>query len=416
MELYMVSAIYLLALAVTLWYALTLDLTADRLEHEYAIYEAMVNKEGWTKARANHELVASCFTAILLPYYIQRVTHLNSLVLFKVFPCFFYSAMPAFVYLIARQHLDIGYSLIASACILSNFFFLYYPNMGRVSIALGFLSGMFWALFSGHIAIASVFAVLMIISHYGTAYFTLCILLMTWVVLLVKAILGRTGYFDMDFISVTILLVVIAIIVYLWQGKLFQVSREKSAQVFLKRSFSLSSESLDRPIYPIKGGVMVPASSSHAVISTKAIDRLHNFLSLESRDPIIQVAFGKTLRYMNIPQRMEFALSWLMVLCLTVGVIFTTCRHLELYIIMCASMFLVIIATVILPHVSIFYGMGRVYLTALTVLAPCFAIGISMVAEAVGINGYVLGTVLVLLYALCVSGIMHSMFGITKRS
>ena len=393
--------IYLVALAITLQYALRHDFEKEWTDrhYEYEVYRGLI-AEGWKYVvKRGVEVVPSCLTILFSPYLIYLLIRCNPLTLFKVFPCFCYSLMPTFTYLIARQFLDIPYSIIASALLLSSFFFLYYPDTGRVGAAQGFLSVMLYAIFTGHPVIASIFAVLVVLSHYGTAYLIMFAMIGAWVFLFLK------DSHSVDFHCFSVALSVIISGNLIWHNLI--MTSGKVCNKFIKQSFTFEELASGEP------SSILPGLPDCAPRSTS---KLSNFFKLEYRDRAIQVAFGKTLQCMNIPQKIELVLSWAIVLSLSAGFVFIIYRlGLSAYTAMVCGMFLTIIVAVIIPHISAWYGFIRIYFTALIVLAPCFAIGIDKLAGVAHLNGYVLGASLVILYALCVSGIMHRIFGIDKR-
>ena len=130
-----------------------------------------IEEGGWRYIRGS--IVNSCLMRTVVPAYIQRLTGINPEWLFKIYPCFLYSLMPSFIHLIARKSFNRGYAVLASMFVLSHFYFAFYPVMGRVAIAWGFWAGLIWALVSERYWLALPFGLLVIFSHYGTAYITL---------------------------------------------------------------------------------------------------------------------------------------------------------------------------------------------------------------------------------------------------
>ena len=390
--------IYSITLFITLSYAIyTMKITSDQAV-EYDLYTQMVRSGRWTFVKDN--IVNSCLTVTLIPALLQRLTNIDASLLFKVFPCFFYSLMPSFVYLISRKYLDKKYSILTALFVLAHFFFMYYPAIGRVGVALGFSAGMLWGIINRRYITASAFAGLLTISHYGTAYFFLFALGITWCILLLRR------KFNTDFKTVSIVLVVLILAIGIWHVSIAKASANYS-EGFIKSAITFNSVTLDEPH---------PAPEIPRDKKTTESSRLANFFKLEHRDPTIQAAFGKTLPYMNIPQKIEFVLSWMMVLSLCGGFLLMLYRRQfsETHTIMACIMFSFILITLIIPHISIYYGIGRVYFTSLIALAPCFTIGVQKLAEQIKIRGYVLQTALVTSYALTVSGTTHLLFGIIK--
>ncbi|KKK52498.1 hypothetical protein LCGC14_3104310, partial [marine sediment metagenome] len=156
--------IYLITFAGMLWYNLSHVLVNDGV-YEYRTY--LLNIEnGW---EFRQTLINSCLVTTWMSTLIQKATGWDSMLLFRVFPVIFYALMPAFTYLIAKRYLSIRYALVAVLIVLFNSHILYFPDMGRVGVAMGVMSGMIWALLEKRLIWAIVFALLLVFSHYGTS-------------------------------------------------------------------------------------------------------------------------------------------------------------------------------------------------------------------------------------------------------
>lgn len=144
--------------------------------------------------------------------------------------------------------------------------------------------------------------------------------------------------------------------------------------------------------------------------------KLGRMFVMEYKEPVVQVAFGKTLKYMNVAQKFEFGLSWAIVLLIVGGYVVAVVkrkfsgRHMALAL-LC---FMFIGLTLLIPSMSNGYGIARVYFTSLPLLAPCFVIGVIAVGKRIKTNPYLLATVLLVSYSLCVSGVLYTVLGVAK--
>jgi hypothetical protein len=140
--------------------------------------------------------------------------------------------------------------------------------------------------------------------------------------------------------------------------------------------------------------------------------RRSNYWKLEYREQVVQAAFGRSWHVMNIPQKIELILSWLVVIGFSYGVLQAIRKKLlpPLISFMAVAMYGILVLTVIIPHVSVYYGVIRVMFTGWIVLAPCFVVGVADITK----RKYLPAALLVLLYASATSGWMHSLFGIVK--
>ena len=352
---------------------------SDRLS-EYQSYQAVIANNGIIDFNAPG-LVNSSLMAIWLPAKIHLLTNINSLTLFNVLPCLIYSLMPAFVYLISRKYLSIYGAIMSAGLILSFFYFAYWTDGGRISVAWGILAALVWSILCGKKVPIVIFAILLALSHYGTSYFFLFVSSSVTICLL--ASLFWKAKVKKELLTISIATVILGVSIFIWYG-LFAPTTKGVVEEF------------------VKSGVMLAPSSE--------------ILMMESRDAVVQAAFGKTFSIMNTPQRIEFFLSWLIVVLITYG-LYHSIRHKVFsptHRLLALAFFAAIALTVIVPRFSVGYGVVRVYFTGLVVLAPCFYIGAKEISRLFRVEEYILPTIIILIYASGVSGIMHSFFGIVK--
>ena len=412
-EIYLAIGVYILALCITLRYAIFVQvINADQVA-EYELYLAAVNSGTWRFVADS--IVNSCLMVTLIPAYIQRLTGLDPEMVFKVYPCFLYSLMPVFVYLMARRYFDVGYSLLAAGLVLSQFFFLYYPAVGRVGVAWGFWAGLIWALLARRYIWVLTFGILVIFSHYGNTYIMIASLL------LVLGYMVWDKKYRGDIKVLNIVLVVLMVTAGVWHHGV-AISSGGYATSFVENTVTLKvplkQELPETPkivteIEP--SGDMDNSKSVETVPDTKP-GKYKSLFMLEYKESVVQVAFGKTLPYMNTPQKLEFGLSWFIVFLLLLGYVVGVLRKRlsGVHLLLATAMFSMIGLALMIPHISIYYGISRTYFTTMPVLAPCFIMGAQEITGQKKLAGYLLVVSLLVAYALCVSGVIHSWFGIVK--
>ena len=384
------GAIYIISLVITI-NGIPAMPVSDRLS-EYQSYQAVIANNGIIDFNAPG-LVNSSLITIWLPAKIHLLTNINSLTLFNALPCLIYPLMPAFAYLISRKHLSIYGAIISAGLILSFFYFAYSSDGGRLSIAWGILAALIWAILYDKKVLIAIFAILLTLSHYGTSSLFLFISASATTYLLIS--LFWKARVKRELLTISITTLVLGVSIFIWYGYFAPITGN-----VIKR-FIISGVTFNSP----------------TLIDESGLDsKLDNFMKLESRDPVVQAAFGKTFPAMNTPQRIEFALSWLIVILITYG-LYCLFRHKVFSLthrLLALVFYMAIILTVIIPHFGMWYGVVRVYFTGLAVLSPCFYIGTREVSKIFRIKEYILPAIIVLVYALCVSGITHSIFGISK--
>lgn len=174
--------IYFVVLAWMLAYNLNNQPVNDGI-HEFNTY-IMNIVNGWHYREGN--IVNSCLVTTWVPALIQKHTGWDVMLIFRIFPPFFYALMPMFTYLIARWYLAVGDSIFATMVVVFASSILYFPDIGRVGVALGFLAGMTWALLNKRLGWGIAFAVLVVFSHYGTSLVAIFIAGVIWTSNLIK--------------------------------------------------------------------------------------------------------------------------------------------------------------------------------------------------------------------------------------
>lgn len=379
--------LYMVVLGITGRYAIYEQVIIADQSREYLVYLEAINSAGWHYI--NDNTLNACLMVTYLPAQIQKVTGWDAELLFKFFPCIFYSLLPPFIYLIARKYMGVGYALLASGLVLCNFFFLYSPSIGRVGVALGFMAGLIWGLLNRNYYTAGVFAALVVFSHYGTAYITTGILsaVVLWLVVRRR--------WDKEFRVALVALVVVSLTVFIWYHTI-AITPGDYAKGFTVKSFE----------------------SAMTAIPESDLEVIHkeSFYSLSSREEVIQVAFGKTWDTMNIPQKIEFGLSWMIVILVSWGLVYVIKRRklMEIHRVMVVASYLLILLSMAIPYISNYYGMGRVWLTSLVIMVPPFVLGIKALAGRYAKFSYIIILSILIPYGMCVSGAMHLLFGISK--
>jgi len=363
------------AFAIVLWYGLNHPLVNDGVK-EYQSYLANIN-EGW---RYRLTLVNSCLITTWIPALIYKAIGHGQLFIFRLIPALFYPLMPAFTYLIAKRYVKTSYAVVAALVILFSSFFIYFPDIGRVGVALGFMAGMLWALLERNLLWAIVFVILIVFSHYGTAMISLATLVLTLGIYLLwkRRILKQYA----------IVLIVLAVLILGWHFGIAGYSGETMGSIF----------------------------SHRPIVDDPSLYNSTDFFDPRSRDPAVQEAIGLNLSELPIPAKIELVANWLVVGMITVGLYCVLKRkNIEAqFKLMALSLFALILLTIAVPWLSTYYLSMRVFFTASILLAVCFPIGAEHIAGKLHlpVSG-VIGLVLIL-YALSTSGLIYRPFGLIK--
>lgn len=385
-----VISIYIITFAIVLQYNLLHTAVNDSFQ-EYETYLSNI-KEGWMY-RSN--LVNSALMSTWVPAMIQRITNWDSLTIFRVFPAFFYPLMPVFTYLIARKYLAIKLSLVAVLVIILNSHILYFPDIGRNGIALGFMAGMVWALLYRKLIPSVVFASLMVFSHYGASLISVVAMGIVFITVLIwKRVLLR---------QYLIIFCVLITLIGVWN---FGIARY-SGNVMFNAGFETASPSRGESM-----GTEILWSKFSGII-----DRLSDeFPNLETRGADVQGAFGLTFKTLSVPGKLELLFNWIVVLVITLG-LFLALRYKAVdrdFKIMLVSLYGLIVLVVAVPWLSVFYGTQRVYFTASIALATCLPIGVDWIARKTKLPFLLMASLVLIPYALSTSGLIYLPFGLVK--
>ncbi len=373
--------VYLITLAIVLHYNLTHGLVNDGV-WEYRTYMLNISEGEW---RYRTDSLNSCLVPFWIPSLLQRWTDWDAMMLFRVFPAFFYALMPSFAYLIAKRYLNRWDSLTAALVIIFSSYILFFPDVGRVGIVLGFMSVMIWALLEKKLVHAIIFAVLVVFSHYGTAVIAICA---------AGSVLGGILLWNLARLkphctTVKPYLVVLCVLLVLTGAWHFGIARY-SGDVMWSAVFRQEELKLDLEKYTV--------------------------LDLKGKDDLAQTAFGKDFATNPVPLKIEIIVNWLVVAFITLG-IYSALKSKVIdtpFKILLLALYASILLVLIVPNLSIYYGIQRVYFTASIALAICFPLGIRLVAARLHIVPLALSATILILYALSTSGVTYLLFGIEK--
>ena len=371
--------IYLATLIGMLYYNLAHPPVNDGVK-EYETF--LLNLDhGWEYRRT---LVNSSLITTWLPAMVARYIGLDAMTLFRITPPIFYALTPAFTYLIARRYLDIQYAVVSSLVVIANSHILFFPDIGRVGVGIAFFAGVIWALLNKRLWWAIGFALLVVVSHYGTA-----------LIAMGAAFAGWAGYFLWKrklIKQYLIMFCVLVISIGVWH---FWIA-SYSGWVMLTYGTQVEMPAMT-------GDTVGPQTMNPEV-----------WLDPEAREPAVQNALGIGID--SIPKLIEVLVNWVVVGLTTLGLwVFLRIKTVEnIAKLIALSLWVLIIFTVAVPWLSQFYGGMRVYFTVLPILAICFPLGAQKVSGWVRVRPIVLCGIALTMFALSTSGIVYRPFGMEK--
>lgn len=403
-------AIYLIGLSIALNYAFTYDFTAaSDTALEYSIYMLAIENGGrWTFLMDN--MLISCLMTTLFPAWLQLLSKIEPLTLFIWYECLIIAVLPVLVYQLAQKYILKRYALLAPAFVMAQMYFLHAPSYARINIAVAFFVALLLVILSDSMSkklrlpLLIVLSTGLIFSHYGVAIISTAMLAATCILVP----LLRKGKLS----TATVLLATTALVLitsgFIWYGLI-----TKAPLKYANRTI-INAAQLERltKLYTEKGPNRPGTRPVYEAVEV-------GFFSLDTREPVIQVAFGKTWPHMNIAQKTEFVFSWLTVIGLSLGLLLLALYYrccgfpLELVAMMAIGYGLILL-TIAVPYLSHSYGIARVYYHVATVLSLCFVVGTTTISKFLGMKLYIVPIAIYIPFALCTSGIMHQFFGLTR--
>ena len=379
--------IYLVAFSIVLYYNLSRSLVNDGI-WEYLIYSCNL-EHGWLNRPL---LVNYCIIPTLLPVYVHSVTGVNSYLLFRIWPALFYPLMPVFTYLIARRYFSLKWSLVAVTVLLLNSYFIYFPDVGRVGISLGFMAGMIWAFLGKRIWYLLLFTVLTAFSHYGASVLALALIGgATLLTLLIKKQLIRSG------VVVTLVLLLIIGVWFMFMPTKFGGTQVVEAVV----TYSEAGK-FNKGTSPAVEGV-VPSDTK-------------DWVELESREATVQTALGLNFGDLTVPNKVELLSNWAIVGLLTLGLLLMLKNRLLDFNVRSLAFvaYGLVVASVVVPWVSVNYGVTRVLFSSSIVLTLGIPISLQWLGSRLKNLTPFLTALVLLSYGLSTSGIIYRIFGEAK--
>ncbi len=376
--------IYLATLTWMLYYNLAHPVVNDGV-YEYNVYLLNI-KEGWLY---RYSLVNSSLISIWFPAMLQRVTGADPLFMYRIVPPVFYALTPAFVYLISRRYLSTRDSIVATLVVAFSSYILFFPDVGRVGVALGLLAGLIWALLSKKLLTSMVFAFLIVFAHYATPIIAIGLTL---------AVLAGRLLWDRQHIKVTV--AVLCTLVLFTSGWHFGISH-------------YSGDSMIQTLLHPKEARLVP--EGYIPLIPVNIPQ-GDFFELEARDYVTQTAFGKHFATNPIPLKIEIIVNWIVVGFITLGLSLTLRNRSidKIFKIVLVALYGLTAASVIVPSISVFYGTQRVYFTASLVLATCFPVGVNWLSKKLHTSPIWLAVLVLGVYGATTSGLTYRLFGLVK--
>ena len=416
--------LFLITISVLLLLALrTNHIIGMDSHYEYGIYQTVLANQCWQIL--TRTALQSCLCITLLPAIYQSFVNIDSEYLFRLIYPLIASIIPLVTYIIARKYVSDYYAFLASFFIVCIPIFMWVTMNTRVIIAILFFALFVMVVFHDGIRgfnqklLFIIFLTAITVSHYSTSFITLFILILVWIgmrifssvfrrkreapILYGDSITNKNKYIPSSGAINGILVFLFLVTIILWHDIIMKV--------------------------PFKAGV-------EFIVDT--YESMSGFFLLETRSGGVEAAFGSDIFQKTIPQQIEFIVAWATIALLVIGLLFTTVMmirkrstlsnsgndilatfHKKLsaeYLVLSLVAFIMMVITLVFPHVTTGYSLSRVYLVALVPLSVFLVIGAMLITKYLRIvTADWLIIVVLVVYFLCGTGAMYQIFDSPKR-
>jgi uncharacterized membrane protein len=417
-----VAAIYLFSLALLLMTSLRgWDITGHDIQREFHVFQLTTANGVWDISRFR-DAYNACLSITILPTMVAGMTGMSGAYVFKILFQLVFALCPVIVYLIARRFGSVLVAVLAAVYFASfPTFFTDMPFLCRQEIAFVFLGVAILVATNERYAVqrrqmwVAVLSTGVVLSHYSTTYVLIGLLVIAWVVRGIvsgseKFLTMRRGrptgdrrrrppVFGITNIAILILLTA------LWTGPATQTGGqlEQTTTQLLKAavgradaarssdvSYSLLSTGRPSAAGRLRNYIADTVAETAASRSAGAYYPLSTVdqypTSLVTGEDLPLTAVGGALNQVgvNVPLLntiMRKGAAGLLQIFVCLGFLFVVLRRArgsrvsqELFFLAIAS-FVVVLSQVVLPAVSVDYGLLRAFQQSLFVLAPFLAVG-----------------------------------------
>lgn len=334
-------AILMIAMSLLFMHSLTSKfITGSDIHLEFYVFQLTKYNYHWDMSVFNHAYNA-CLSITILPTVYLRLVSIKDMYIYKLLMQILFSTISLVLLEVFSRYLKDRFAFVSAMFFISQSTFIFeLPEHIRQEIAFLFFALFVLILFDQEIGnikrnvLASIFILGIVTSHYTTAYVTLFLLVVTY------AITFLFRYYD--HVLSPIMVGLLAISSVLWYGQLTQVPFTQTVR-FL-----------------------------HTIISN-----IIYLFNLDYKDPHILEAIGIVKN--QLPFQIRFWVRNVTFVFLGAGllgsIIGNKSRFNRTYISMSISASFLVILALVLPYVTKGYGLTRLYLQSLMILAVFFPLG-----------------------------------------
>ena len=364
---------------------------------EYGVYfQTTLGSLHWSVF--SHSTLDACLSISLLPTIFQAILNMDAQeYLFKGVYVSICSFGPLAIYVISKKYIGELYAFLASFFFISQSTFLSVAGSPRTNVAIFFVALTVMVFFSNKIEpvkrkiLLIVFMFSMVVSHYSTTYIFIFVLLFSWFTVKIFSI----RYIFKKNITLRIIMLLF-IFIFIWYSQITETAFSQGVR-FVRDT----------------------------------VTELNNFFAEESRAPQLRQLFGEELAY-PVLSRVNVAVTWCTFILMGIGVLAMLKRYKEMvviskinlkkpdflkekfemdYLAMVMTCSGLLVVMVVVPHVSVGYGIQRVYSLAIVIISICFVMGGIILSKRLKMQAYLLILLILIPYFLFVTGAMYQICG-----
>lgn len=370
----------IISLGILLYFAVAhYDLNTIKIpdpKQEYDVYSHIVNGHPYS-FQTKDNLLVSCLTTTYLPAMIQKITHLNPVTLFRYYAIPLMMWLPLIVYFIAAKYLSLYHSFLVGIAFAAQPFYTIAPMAARIVLGNTFLALGILVLLSNitnkrKVLYLIPISVMMVITHYGTTFVAIAFLALWLITSLIHSRLKWKPTISLIPIAVFLGLLIFGVVI--WYGVLTNTA----------------------------------LSYAGGVIHNSLID----MVVPTAQDSMTKVALGMTFFTMNVPQKIEFVLTWMLIVTAGIGLLLNL-KNKSLSIPTMVGFGLMTLC-VLVPTIGRTNGIERIYFFFSALILICMVMGLNKLSYMLKIRTWILPTTLCGLYFITASGITYSLFGYSR--
>jgi len=343
--------------------------------YQFCFFMMTANNFSWDISRYYHSYHAM-LSITILPTMYYYLLNINAEYIFKVFFPLIASITPLGIYLISKKYLNDKGAFLSAVFFISHTSFIYRGPLYEVrqEIAILFFVLAMIIFFDKKLSelnskiLFLIFACSIIVSHYTTTYLFFIFMLLLCLILFSK---------QSERMSTTFV-VLYFVAIFFWYSQI-----------------------TIRPFDSVIG------------FSQKTLQNILNIFLITIRDPSAYECFG--IGYNTIPERIYVITRYITVFFISIGFLSLVKNRNKYgikYVVAAMICLGVIAAMIVLPMTTKFYGVDRLYLQTVVILAPLFVLGGVVISRKLRIKSSdSIVTIILVIWFLCSSGFIYGAFG-----